>query len=137
MDHPKMNEFLGKHTCHTVKSISHARKKCTKEVYDDTIENIRKAIGDDPIWFSIDETIDLGGRYAFSGIVGSTKKPGIRHTLHIAAMDGKDNKNVINFLLNVWKYYIQWITFQMVSFCFRKKTGKCFLVHFVYVYKFK
>lgn len=130
MDHPKMNEFLGKHTCHTVKSISHARKKCTKEVYDDTIENIRKAIGDDPIWFSIDETIDLGGRYAFSGIVGSTKKPGIRHTLHIAAMDGKDNKECYKFFVKCMEVLYPMDHISDGEFLFSKKNREMFFGSF-------
>lgn len=69
LNHHKLAEFVEKHTKHTLPKETHARKAILKRVYDDNMEEILNDTGssDDPLWFSVDETIDIGHRYVFTG----------------------------------------------------------------------
>lgn len=54
---------MEKYTGRRLPSESTIRKNYTENLYMETIENIRREIGDNAIWASIDETTDVEGRY--------------------------------------------------------------------------
>ena len=68
--------FLAKYTGKETPSESTLRKKYLKGTYENMMDFIRKQLIDKQIWVSIDETIDICGRYVANAVVGimSSKK---------------------------------------------------------------
>ena len=55
-------EFLQEYTLHTIPDESTLRKTYAPTIYHETVQKIRDETKDGPIWCSIDETTDKGGR---------------------------------------------------------------------------
>jgi hypothetical protein len=62
--------FLEKYSNRHIPDESTLRKNYVNSIYKETIEEIKKIVGDNYIWFSVDETIDSCGRYVANFIVG-------------------------------------------------------------------
>jgi len=62
--------FLAKYTGKETPSESTLRKNYVKVTYDNMMDYIRKQLNDKLIWVSMDETIDLRGRYVANAVVG-------------------------------------------------------------------
>jgi hypothetical protein len=62
--------FLEKYSNRHIPDESTLRKNYVNSIYKETIEEIKKIVGDNYIWFSVDETTDSCGRYVANFIVG-------------------------------------------------------------------
>lgn len=71
LNNPKFENFLTKWTNQHVPSESTIRKNYVGSVYENVLEKIRLAIGDNKIWVSIDETTDVEKRHIANVIVGT------------------------------------------------------------------
>ncbi|XP_018493783.1 uncharacterized protein LOC108863739 [Galendromus occidentalis] len=61
---------LEKYSKYQVPEHTTLRKTYLRKLYDATILKIRTAIGENPIWISMDETTDGKGRYVVNTIIG-------------------------------------------------------------------
>ena len=64
---------MEKYTTHPIPTESTLRKNYLSSCYEDTINKIRKSVGKNKIWVSIDETSDVGGRFIENVVVGTLK----------------------------------------------------------------
>jgi hypothetical protein len=71
LQHPVLREILEKYTKLPIPDESTVRKNYLPKVYLETINKIRKEIGEHAIWVTIDETTDSTGRYVANVIVGT------------------------------------------------------------------
>jgi hypothetical protein len=62
--------FLEKYCTRHIPDESTMRKNYVHSVYTDTIKEIRILIGNNYVWFSVDETTDACGRYVANLIIG-------------------------------------------------------------------
>ncbi|XP_018497539.1 uncharacterized protein LOC108865216 [Galendromus occidentalis] len=46
------------------------RGDCLKKLYDARVQRVRDAVGNNPIWMSVDETTDAKGQYDVNTIIG-------------------------------------------------------------------
>lgn len=67
----EFNNFFEKYIKLKLPDESTVRKNYVPLCYEDVLRKIRKEIGNSSIWVSIDETIDVQGRYVASVIIGS------------------------------------------------------------------
>ncbi|KAF0696866.1 DUF659 domain-containing protein, partial [Aphis craccivora] len=67
----EFNNFFKKYIKLKLFDESTVRKIYVPLCYEDVLHKIRKKIGNSPIWVSIDETIDVQGRYVTNVIIGS------------------------------------------------------------------
>lgn len=65
-----LKTFLEKHCKMRVPDESTLRKNYVCLVYKETIEEIKSIIGNNCIWFSVDETTDTCGRYIANLVIG-------------------------------------------------------------------
>lgn len=62
LENPKFKTFLEIYTKNDIPSESTLRKRYVDDIYNETMDKIRKIISDKKIWVSIDETTDVQGR---------------------------------------------------------------------------
>lgn len=65
-----LKSFLEKYSAHLVPDESTLRKNYIQSNYNEFLVSIRNSIGDGPIWVSIDESIDVDGRFIANIIIG-------------------------------------------------------------------
>lgn len=71
VEHPSFRSFMEKHSKHpVVPRESTLRQGYLKKVYDAVVDEIRKAVGEHPIWITVDETTDVTGRHIANVVVG-------------------------------------------------------------------
>ncbi|OXA41172.1 CGG triplet repeat-binding protein 1, partial [Folsomia candida] len=71
-----LENFLEKYTGRSIPDQSTLRKNYLPTIYVEAIEKIRRDVGTNPIWVSIDETTDKCGRYVANVLIGALKKDG-------------------------------------------------------------
>ncbi|KAE9528576.1 hypothetical protein AGLY_012151 [Aphis glycines] len=93
--------FLETYTNRDIPSESKLRKNYVDEVYSDTLNKIRNNIKGNKIWVSIDETIDVNGRYVANVVIGTlqTDQPGKVYLLNTEILD-KANYSTITKLFD-------------------------------------
>jgi hypothetical protein len=69
----RFRKFLEKYTTHPIPTESTLRKKYLAFCYGNKITKIRNSVGTNKIWFSIDETSDVDGRFVANVVVGTLK----------------------------------------------------------------
>lgn len=74
MDHPEFKKFMKKHTGNEVPSASTIRTNIAP-ITAECIDKVRKTIGKDRIWVSLDETTDRSARNEAAFLVGSLEHP--------------------------------------------------------------
>ncbi|XP_025198504.1 uncharacterized protein LOC112603549 [Melanaphis sacchari] len=74
LENPKFKTFLEVYTKNDIPSESTLRKGYVDDIYNETMDKIRKIISDKKIWVSIDETTDVQGRYIANVIVGTLEE---------------------------------------------------------------
>ncbi|KAL4088664.1 hypothetical protein QTP88_023751 [Uroleucon formosanum] len=74
MSNIQFRSFLEKYTLNDIPSVSTLRKTYTNDCYLEAIDQIRKDVVGNKIWVSIDETIDVQGRYIANVIIGTLLK---------------------------------------------------------------
>lgn len=70
LSHPATKQFLTKYTQQSVPDESTIRKNYVDRVYQNQIDKIKSAIGDEEIYLIIDETTDVAQRYVCNVMVG-------------------------------------------------------------------
>ncbi|KAF0764255.1 DUF659 domain-containing protein [Aphis craccivora] len=73
LQNPQFRAFLEKYTGKHIPDESLLRKNYLSHCYNKTLSNIRNEIGDNNIWFAVDETTDINGRYVANLLVGILK----------------------------------------------------------------
>lgn len=68
-DNPNFRKFLEKYTDRKETDESTLRKNYLPDLYEKTLADIRENISNGPIWVSIDETVDIKGRYIANIVV--------------------------------------------------------------------
>jgi len=66
-------KFLEKYTTHPIPIESTLRKNYLASWYEVTMNKIRNSVEKNKIWFSIDETSDVDGRFVANVVVGTLK----------------------------------------------------------------
>ena len=62
--------FLEKHCKRQIPDESTLRKNYVTVVYQETIQKIKEKVGNNNLWFAVDETTDCCGRYVTNLIIG-------------------------------------------------------------------
>lgn len=73
LKNPVFRNFLKKYTSKSIPNESTLRKNYLGPFYNETLSTIREIIGDSHIWFAVDETTDITGRYIANLLVGILK----------------------------------------------------------------
>lgn len=104
LDNPLFKNFL-KTYCQenqAIPSSSNLRKKYVEASYKASIECIRKNIGNNPIWFSVDETTDVKGRYIANFIIGSLQENDCTsnkgYLISVKVLDKTNNLTITRFI---------------------------------------
>jgi len=71
LQNPLFRSFIQKYTGKTVPDESSIRKTYVTPVYDATIKKIKDTIGDSCVYFVLDETTDVKGRYVLNVLIGA------------------------------------------------------------------
>jgi len=69
---PQFKTFLEKYRANHIPDESTLRKNYLWPLFDKTLDSMRSLIGDSNIWFIVDETTDLKGRYIANLLVLKT-----------------------------------------------------------------
>ncbi|XP_031343081.1 uncharacterized protein LOC116170717 [Photinus pyralis] len=70
LENPLFKNFLEKYCQRHIPAESTLRKNYLKDVYKDAMEKIKETVGNSYIWFSVDETTDICGRYIATLLIG-------------------------------------------------------------------
>lgn len=97
LDHPLVKGFMRKYSSHRMKSSSTARKKTLSSIYRNVMHEIRKKIGNNKFWFSIDGTTDLNGNHLFTFIIGSLNNLGESFVFNLWSLPSKSSENIKTF----------------------------------------
>jgi len=73
LKNPIFRNFLEKYTSKSIPNESTLCKNYLGPFYNETLSEIRDIIGDSHIWFAVDETTDITGRYIANLLVGVLK----------------------------------------------------------------
>jgi hypothetical protein len=89
-------KFLEKYTNHPIPTESKLRKNCLASCYEDTINKIRKNVGKNKIWVSIDETSDVDDIFLANVVVGALKheQPGEIFLLACEVLETVNNSSI-------------------------------------------
>jgi hypothetical protein len=107
-----IKQLFTKYTSRTVPEESTLRKAYVSPAYKDTLEHIRRAIGDSPVFIQVDETSKNDWKVAHC-IVGTLKSdgPATRFLLHCEELERTNNQTVSQFVLRslalLWPSAIQ------------------------------
>jgi hypothetical protein len=87
---------LEKYTTHPIPTESTLRKNYLASCYEDTINKIRKSVGKNKTWVSIDETSDVDGRFVANVVVGTLKheQPGEIFLLTCEVLERVNNSSI-------------------------------------------
>lgn len=96
LNNPKFREFLIKYTGKDIPYESTLRKGYVDDVYNQTLNKIRKYIDGNKIWVSIDETTDVTGRYVANVIIGTLEEnePGKIFLLHVEELEKVNHSTI-------------------------------------------
>jgi hypothetical protein len=73
LQNPQFREFLEKYTSKHIPDESLLRKNYLSHCYNMNLFNIKNELSDNNIWFAVDETADINGRYVANLLVGVLK----------------------------------------------------------------
>jgi hypothetical protein len=112
LENEKLKCFLQKYSGTSVPASSTLRKGYVKDLYEKTIESMRRFVSSKPIWLSIDETTDSTGRFVAHVVVGVLDGESSRSFLLNAESLEKTNSSTIsqafiNALTLLWPNAIQ------------------------------
>jgi len=102
---PQFKAFLEKYTGNHIPDERTLRKNYLGPLFDKTLESIRIFIGDSNIWFTVDETTDLKGRYIANLLVGVLKNdmPTQPYLISFKELDKTNHSTVSRFINNSLK----------------------------------
>ena len=92
----RFGNFLEKYTTHPIPTEYSLRKNYLASCYEDTIKKIRNSVRKNKIWFSIDETSDIDGRFVANVVVGTLKhgQPGEIFLLVCEVLETVNNSSI-------------------------------------------
>jgi hypothetical protein len=101
IDHPLFQQFF-KTYCPDSKILSSStlRKKFVDSNYISVMAAIKERIGSKPIWFSVDETTDVKGRYIANFVLGGLdeNEPGNGYLINVKELNKTNNVTVSQFI---------------------------------------
>ncbi|KAJ4450361.1 hypothetical protein ANN_01782 [Periplaneta americana] len=94
--------FIEKYTEKQLPSESTLRKNYLPDCYADALNQIRKAVGNNKIWVSVDETTDETGRFVAHVVVGtlSPDGPGEKFLLTAEVLDKVNHASIVTLFQN-------------------------------------
>lgn len=94
--------FIEKYTEKQLPSESTLRKNYLPDCYADVLNQIRKAVGNNKIWVSVDETTDETGRFVAHVVVGtlSPDGPGEKFLLTAEVLDKVNHASIVTLFEN-------------------------------------
>lgn len=101
LNNPALRSFLEKYCVNqNIPDESNLRKKYLHSLYDSTMDSIRRDIGGNYVWISVDETTDSCGRYIANFIVGKlcVDEPGRPHLLACKVLEKTNHSTVARFV---------------------------------------
>lgn len=109
LDNPMFKTFLETYTKQPIPDRSTIRKKYVNLVFEDTMTKIKEAIGENYIYFVVDETTDTCGRYIANLLVGILNAGCAGQSYLIASQElGRTNNLTITRFVNdaLIKFYL-------------------------------
>lgn len=105
---PKFKHFLEKYTNKHIPRESTIRKGYLQGTYEKTLQKIRADIGDEYIWFVVDETTDAVGRYVANILVGklTVTEYGAPHLLASKVLERTNNSTIARFVND--SFHVLW-----------------------------
>ncbi|OXA53968.1 CGG triplet repeat-binding protein 1 [Folsomia candida] len=102
LQNPVLQNFLQTYTGRAIPDESTLRKNYLPQIYAEAIEEIRRDVGTNPIWLSVDETTDACGRYIANVLIGSLKKdePSKSHLICSKQLEKTNNATVTKLVLD-------------------------------------
>lgn len=79
LNNPNFKGFLEKYCKQSVPDESTLRKGYLNDLYNSTIECIQEKIGENYVWFAVDETTDTCGRYVANFVIGKLSNEDAGH----------------------------------------------------------
>jgi hypothetical protein len=99
LDTPVFRNFLEKYTKEKVLSRRTISRKCVSKLYEENLQKIRNLVGDNYIWFSVDETTDANGRYIANFIVGILNgEPSPSHLIAVKELEKTNHLTISRFV---------------------------------------
>lgn len=102
LDQPLFRNFFKAHCKENVNlpSSSNLRKKYVDINYDAALTNIRDELKNKSLWFSVDETTDVKGRYVANLIVGALNEngQGKGHLISVKVLEKTNNLTIARFV---------------------------------------
>ena len=97
-----MRDFLQRYTNKSVPDESTLRKNYVETLYKETLNEIRSAVGDNNIWFSVDETTDSKGQAVANFIVGilSLESENKSFLLNSEVLERTNSETVATFVVD-------------------------------------
>lgn len=100
LEQPAFRAFLEKYCNRHIPSESTLRKNYLQNCYQAHLDRIREKIGNNNIYFEVDETTDACGRYVANMLVGilSESEPPESYLINIAALEKTNHSTVARFI---------------------------------------
>lgn len=100
LNNPNLRQFLKKYcTNQIIPDESTLRKNYLQPIYNEVLDDIRRDIGDGPIWIEVDETTDKCGRYIAHFICGKMDNiPTRPHLLASKALEKVNHSTIARFV---------------------------------------
>ena len=97
LQNSSFRQFLEKYCKKSIPDESTLRKNYVAPVYEETMQQIKKIIGNNYIWFTVDETTDTCGRYIANLIIGVLNEDIVTEGFLISSKElTKTNSNTIS-----------------------------------------
>lgn len=100
LNNTNLRSFLQKYCTYNIPEESFVRKKCVDSLYNATVLQIKKLIGDNYFYIVVDETTDSSGRYMAHLLIGvlEEEKPGISYLISSKQIDKTNNLTITRFI---------------------------------------
>ena len=100
LQHKSFKTFLETFCNKHIPDESTLRKNYVASIYQDVIQKIKSIIGDNYIWFSVDETTDSCGRYVENLIIGvlSDETPSKSYLIRSKELEKTNNNTITRFI---------------------------------------
>lgn len=96
---PKLKSFLEKYSKHHVPDESTLRKNYVDQIYTEVISEIRTLIGNNFIYFEVDETTDSAGRYIANLLIGCLNGNSSKsYLISSKQLDKTNNSTITRFI---------------------------------------
>lgn len=100
LNNPKLKSILEKYTSQRTPDESTLQKNYVPVLYDETMEKVRRSIGDSYGYIMVDETTDTRGDYIANLIIGvlTSDRPGDRYLIASSHLEKTNATTVCTFI---------------------------------------